>query len=60
MRKQEENKEDKTFISVNMTWALRQRLDRLAGLYGKSRASTCRQILENHVRWYERKKGEIK
>jgi predicted DNA-binding protein len=52
--------QDKTFISVNMDHLMRERLNKLATLYGKSRASTCRHIFEDYMRWYESKNGEIR
>lgn len=60
MQTNEERREDKTFISVNMNHLMRERLNKLAGLYGKSRASTCRHIFEDYMRWYESKYGEIR
>ena len=60
MQTNEERRDDKTFISVNMNHSMRERLNKLAELYGKSRASTCRYIFEDYMRWYESKYGEIK
>jgi len=60
MQTNEERRDDKTFISVNMNHSMRERLNKLAELYGKSRASTCRLIFEDYMQWYERTNGQIR
>lgn len=50
---------DKTFISINMTDDLKDRLNTLAKSCGRSRSKMCRYIFEDYMKVYEKRHGQI-
>ena len=59
MRHIKQGTDNTTFVSINLSPELRDRLSKLAQNCGTSRAKMCRLIFEDYMRVYEKRHGQI-